>query len=502
VRYEAFTRDLANLLCDYLVGICLGEARHSASQSKIDDGYFIRGLRGESRSSAIGFVTRYNKSDAATATFLVFNKGIWSNAYGGQKWARIAAAALTKLRGTFPNPVFIDYGYDLNHNGGLCFDKGVLFCSNSNSQLKRFLTEKRLGPPKTWTYLKVTKSFLRFLQQAHALGLFPRLRCLTVVDGVTFVNHKPYLEGSEYTKNSYESKEEDSKRVISLWDNRYITVPDGDKKLEIYGRGNPSAIGTPAFILNGSEDRRRTILAYASLSDEESGRQRIKPGNIESIITSKLLGNLGLVEMPTVMNWTKKNYYSSDKYFGYGLEQLYDSWSMFPSKANPATSVEYFPFAYPKEDVFDAMFASRLRQNICSLYYTQHKSIAENVNDQDEFEDTLLEITEGECFWTEEPEHISNLLGETIVKLQDAVKEMAKEYEEEDDDEEEFDDYDDDEEDDDDDEEDDDSLGDDQDNFKTAKELQEYVNTKMQMHENKSPITISITDASEVGRKK
>src|SRR3990167_4646165 len=75
-----------------------------------------------------------------------FNAHQWGGSYGGPKWGKIARAAALyyTLRGA--PTVFADHCVDLDHNGGLAFDKGYILKNSADRMgYMKMLDAKRHG---------------------------------------------------------------------------------------------------------------------------------------------------------------------------------------------------------------------------------------------------------------------------------------------------------------------------------------------------------------------
>lgn len=136
-RYD---RKLALLLHDYIVGICLAEARHADYRAE----QHIPGLResggGEGRLGVALQAHLYEPKALLVSLIELFSLK-WTTAYGGAAWQKIAEAGLMYY--TQPHSVFIDHAADLSHNGGLAFDKCFLIGLDSESNYKQMLDAKR-----------------------------------------------------------------------------------------------------------------------------------------------------------------------------------------------------------------------------------------------------------------------------------------------------------------------------------------------------------------------
>lgn len=75
----------------------------------------------------------------------VFRKSKFSGGYGGEKWAKIGDCLVNFVDGTYSATQMLDTAWTLAHNGGPCFDKGMLYCAQNAGMLLRILDVQRGG---------------------------------------------------------------------------------------------------------------------------------------------------------------------------------------------------------------------------------------------------------------------------------------------------------------------------------------------------------------------
>jgi hypothetical protein len=145
--HKPFTEAFALTLRDYLWFAALGEARHSgrniAEYIPEFDGYLSDSRDSVYSNLAIDYQpTKHNR----TIVYNLFNNYNWSSTYGGDNWANIVKSI--GLYHKIPAPAFIDHCADLQHNGGVAFDKGsVPFWDMAGYvELMNFLTFKFQTP--------------------------------------------------------------------------------------------------------------------------------------------------------------------------------------------------------------------------------------------------------------------------------------------------------------------------------------------------------------------
>jgi len=146
-----YNDNLARVLFDYLATSCFAEFRHTKKFS--ENKFLNKVIKEEVFPSGAALLTRQHAQKKSwkyspqkflpiLSKYFKSKDVLWEDGYGGKPWAKIAKAALTYYE--FPPEVFIDHVVDLGHNGGLCYDKGVLVQYNADSEdeLEIYLTKK------------------------------------------------------------------------------------------------------------------------------------------------------------------------------------------------------------------------------------------------------------------------------------------------------------------------------------------------------------------------
>lgn len=160
---QEFDAKLARAMFDYLALSTYGEARHgkAAIEKKklslrlqrelkkarlafTNDNFPSKSFGGD-RSYCLVEALKHDPKEFLPMLHAIF-RGIRFPEYcGGKTWAKAAASAMLYFR--FPAPVFIDHVVDLTHNGGLIWDKGVIFyhvnADVAERDLKRLLDYKQ-----------------------------------------------------------------------------------------------------------------------------------------------------------------------------------------------------------------------------------------------------------------------------------------------------------------------------------------------------------------------
>ena len=160
--FATLSHDMALCFRDYLVMICLGEARHAG---RIAEWRWENIPDGESRSESYKFAVEFDPIKALPKLEELFSSDTndWRGpGYGVSSWAKIARAAMNY--GERPDAVFVDNVIDIAHNGGIAFDKYQVskymdLYLDFYAELEDFLTEKSNVPniltdlpPVAWGY--------------------------------------------------------------------------------------------------------------------------------------------------------------------------------------------------------------------------------------------------------------------------------------------------------------------------------------------------------------
>lgn len=113
---------LARNLFDYLAVIALGEARHG--RNVLFDGVSKRSV---GRSSMFKGALAYDPRHFLPAVAIAFEEGMYGGGYGGGSWGKICRAAAKYFQFKDMPIVFADHVVDLSHNGGVAFNKNIIF---------------------------------------------------------------------------------------------------------------------------------------------------------------------------------------------------------------------------------------------------------------------------------------------------------------------------------------------------------------------------------------
>lgn len=138
---ENFCKKFASMLYDYISLIVLGELRHANRCSNWGFNT-LDNFSDMSRNQVFSIYRKYTKDSVLKVGTRQFNEFInpWKDQYGGSAWASVARGGLKY--GKYPDDVFIDHCFDLEHNNGCIFNKEgyLLYFPESIEEL---LTKKR-----------------------------------------------------------------------------------------------------------------------------------------------------------------------------------------------------------------------------------------------------------------------------------------------------------------------------------------------------------------------
>jgi len=136
-----FEEAFALRLRDYLWFAAIGEARHS---NRVIGSYIeeMSHIQNDSRGYAYDEARKFPPTENNVSILhSLFNDYCWDGSYGGDGWASIVDAV--RLYNELTPSAFIDHCADLQHNGGVAFDKGVSFWDTKGySKLLNFLNFK------------------------------------------------------------------------------------------------------------------------------------------------------------------------------------------------------------------------------------------------------------------------------------------------------------------------------------------------------------------------
>ena len=170
-----FNKSFARTLYDYLASACFAEFRH-ANREGGQEPHFWLGINKKAfpsstegqRKAAFKKARRYDPKNFLPILAKKFNEGDWEDGYGDEKWGEIAKA--TMMYWKYPPEVFIDHVIDLEHNSGLCFDKGHMVEYNCELELGHWLNDK--SRKDIWESLHpVTPDIQRLIHRAVNLKL-------------------------------------------------------------------------------------------------------------------------------------------------------------------------------------------------------------------------------------------------------------------------------------------------------------------------------------------
>ena len=139
---DKFETAFALRLRDYLWFAAVGEARHSQKVCRV----VLEGME-DVQSWSRGHVYREFVEDYPPTPenvkkiYHLYYSNSWDGSYGGDSWAKIVEAI--QFYETLSHSAFIDHCADLQHNGGVAFDKNVEFWSTTGyNNINSFLNFK------------------------------------------------------------------------------------------------------------------------------------------------------------------------------------------------------------------------------------------------------------------------------------------------------------------------------------------------------------------------
>jgi len=158
--HTPFTEAFAETLRDYLWFAAIGEARHSGKAV----GHYIQEMWDyleSGRTTTYNGIARYYRPTEANKDTLreLFGGYCWGGSFGGGAWDTIVKSV--SLYDTLTPSAFIDHCADLQHNGGVAFDKGSVPFWNSDGygSLVNFLTFKFNAPHLVFDLMDWDKSY-------------------------------------------------------------------------------------------------------------------------------------------------------------------------------------------------------------------------------------------------------------------------------------------------------------------------------------------------------
>lgn len=211
-----FTKKLAQTLFDYLALAAFGEARRAA-YSAVEGTVIADFHRMESRRYTYIAATQYDpKKFLPILADLFDNSDAFTSGscMGGRLWGDIARAAMMYY--THPLDVFIDHVIDLEHNGGLCFNKGILVRVDDEGRYYDMLNRKKLQPIYSGGDLDADTA--EVIRQAEVLGLVEFTRYTYFIEDVRLKFPEPIKWGKKsiFIRGTRNVKKKTQKRVREL----------------------------------------------------------------------------------------------------------------------------------------------------------------------------------------------------------------------------------------------------------------------------------------------
>ena len=185
---DCYAKQFAVTLHDYLVTICIGEARHAERMSEI----YCPQLTNldNNRDKCYEYTYMFDPKKALQSLCEVFSARWQGNAYGGNKWLDIAQSAM-KFYSLSPI-CFIDSVINKEHNTGQVFNKSVIFETAGSQRLKDYLDFRRnkdiFADGFDWPILygPVVKALLDKAQSRGLIGVLPSYLEYNETHRVTF----------------------------------------------------------------------------------------------------------------------------------------------------------------------------------------------------------------------------------------------------------------------------------------------------------------------------
>lgn len=160
-KYLTIMGEQGPRLVHYVTCIIARESRHNENVStsnifgkantKFGHNFTVlyKSLKNSGESEAVTKITSYiaplpNIGQYAEGIKFLFNEGEWGNSYGGKPWGTIAEALEQLAKGVMSMEAFIDRAYNLAHNNGPMFNKGILY-QDAKAQFKAILDVQRSG---------------------------------------------------------------------------------------------------------------------------------------------------------------------------------------------------------------------------------------------------------------------------------------------------------------------------------------------------------------------
>ena len=259
-----FCTVVSKMMYDYICIICLGEMRHALNYSEffIDD--FPNSDYG--RTSVYNGQRNWTQESVLEIAVKLFNEfyNLWDTNFGGTKWYMIAKGG--QLYNKVANEVFIDYVFDLEHNGGNIFDKEAYsFYCVSRSLIKQHLDDKRYESPNKIMRWAQSRELQTLIERANNIGIIPEIwwQDFSLVE-------TPMRLSSETSINYFNQFYSDEDRICSEWGkwtltdalHKYHPLPWGTRDLrknEIKPSGNINRVM--------DDERRKQIYQYYNIKE-------------------------------------------------------------------------------------------------------------------------------------------------------------------------------------------------------------------------------------------
>lgn len=177
-------KDIADRLAMYLVAAVITEAGYCFSEHNLaklgpeccTELYILRHEYDSHRRRSIQKLKEMPHEKHVRFLHLlatVFDAKAWgtvgSGGVGGKKWAVIARAAESYLRGHVNATVFADHAFDLEHNGGSIFGKHPMIARNTGKKMNAQLEAKKLTPTVSGLHRRLTELDSQMSPQVKSL---------------------------------------------------------------------------------------------------------------------------------------------------------------------------------------------------------------------------------------------------------------------------------------------------------------------------------------------
>lgn len=198
---SAHEKMFAAAIFDYLCLALCGEARWARMKCAR---HIATLTNAGSRESTQQQSMRYDPSIFLPKIATLFDQRWHSGSYGGKSWMKIAEAAM--MYGNVPDTVFIDHCVDLKHNGGLAFDKCViwsLFYKGFSHDM--FLSRKSKLDIVKWGTLTLDIRVKGLLERAKSLGFIDDFPPVTLITNTYQNNYDEQIYFLSLLETPYEA---------------------------------------------------------------------------------------------------------------------------------------------------------------------------------------------------------------------------------------------------------------------------------------------------------